>query len=52
MSKHILIPILKAIEYINKNIYSNDFKLKIYGVIKRDMVQSNWYDEYTSFMKD
>ncbi len=46
-SKHILIPILKAIEYINRNnILSYQFKLKIYGVIKRDMIKSNWYNEY------
>ena len=35
-SKHILIPILKAIEYVNKNLLSYQFKLKIYGIKKCD----------------
>ena len=46
-SKHILMPILKSIELINKkNLLSCEFKLKIYGVIKKDMVQSCWYNKY------
>ena len=40
-------PILKSIELINKkNLLSCKFKLKIYGVIKKDMVQSCWYNNY------
>ncbi len=51
-SKHILIPILKAIEHVNKkNKLSYEFKLKIYGVIKIDMIQSNWYNEYIKLYK-
>ena len=38
---------MKAIEHVNKNnSLSYQFKLKIYGVIKRDMIQSNWYNKY------
>ncbi len=46
-SRHILIPILKSIDYLDKRKLSSFvFKLEIYGVIKKDMKVSNWFSEY------
>tara|TARA_B110000003_G_scaffold266421_1_gene293370 strand:+ start:713 stop:1780 length:1068 start_codon:yes stop_codon:yes gene_type:complete len=46
-SKHILMPALKAINHIEENkLASFEFKLNIYGVIKNDMKNSNWFKDY------
>ncbi len=46
-SRHILIPILKSIDYLDKRKLSSFvFKLEIYGVIKKEMKKSKWFSEY------
>ncbi len=46
-SRHILLPILKSIDYLDKkNLSSLIFKVNIYGVIKENMKKSNWFSEY------
>jgi len=51
-SEHILIPALKAIEFIEERKLSNfNYKLQIYGVIKDDMKNSNWFYKYNNIYK-
>ena len=51
-SKHILMPILKAISYMDKKkLGSFPFKLNIYGVIKNDMKSSDWFKDYSNLYR-
>ena len=50
-SKHILLPALKALDYLNKNKNTSNFRLQIYGVIKKDMKKAFWFKEYSSLYK-
>lgn len=46
-SRHILLPILKSIDYLDKKKLSPlIFKIDIYGVIKNDMKKSIWFSQY------
>ena len=52
-SKHILIPTLKAIKYLNDVKKPNfDYRLNIFGVIKNEMITSKWYNEYEKIYKN
>ena len=50
-SKHILLPALKALNYLNKNKNASNFRLQIYGVIKKDMKKALWFKEYSNLYK-
>lgn len=45
-SKHILLPALKAINYIHDKKISSNLKLNICGVFKKDAKNSNWYIQF------
>ena len=50
-SKHILLPALKALNFLYKKNLSSNIRLHIYGVIKSEMKKAPWFKEYLNLYK-